>query len=61
MATSSIGQIVVLDNEMAERMIESMESANDRPFGQPTGFFREATEEETKQWIQALSRKNEDN
>ena len=56
MATSSIGQIVVLDNEMADRMIESMETADDRPFGQPTGFFRGATEEETRRWIKALSK-----
>jgi len=60
MATSSIGQIVVLDDEMADRIIESLETVDNRPFGQPTGFFREATEDETKQWIQALSYSNED-
>jgi hypothetical protein len=45
-ATSSIGQIVVLDDEMADRMIESMETANDKPFGQPTGLFKHATEDD---------------
>lgn len=60
MATSSIGQIVVLDDEMADRMIESMKTANDKPFGQPTGFFKHADEEDVKEilevWRRASSR-----
>lgn len=61
MATSSIGQIVVLDDEMADRMIESMKTANDRPFGQSTGFFKHGTEEDAKRlmesWRQAASKR----
>jgi hypothetical protein len=60
-ATSSIGQIVVLDDDMADRMIESMETANDRPFGQPTGLFKHGTEEDARRlmesWQQAASKK----
>jgi hypothetical protein len=51
-ATSSIGQIVVLDDEMADRMIESMKTANDKPFGQPTGQFGHPSEEEIKQMVE---------
>ncbi|MDR2108708.1 MAG: hypothetical protein LBP28_04530 [Coriobacteriales bacterium] len=57
MATSSIGQIVVLDDDMADRMIESMQTANDRPFGQPTGMFEVASDDDVKRWIAALERK----
>ena len=46
MATSSFGQIVVLDDDMADRIIESNKTANDHPFGQPTGLFKKATEED---------------
>lgn len=53
MATSSIGQIVVLDNDMADRMIESMKTANDKPFGRPTGLFKHATEEDTRRLLEA--------
>jgi hypothetical protein len=38
-ATSSFGQIVVLDDDMADRIIESNKTANDYPFGEPTGFL----------------------
>jgi hypothetical protein len=55
-ATSSFGQIVVLDDDMADRIIESNKTANDYPFGQKTGFFREATDEEIKRWAE-LSKK----
>ncbi|MDR1015420.1 MAG: hypothetical protein LBL86_10665 [Coriobacteriales bacterium] len=37
MATASFGQIVVLDDDMADRIIESNKTANDRPFGGPAG------------------------
>jgi hypothetical protein len=53
-ATSSIGQIVVLDDDMADRIIESTKTANDRPFGEPTGFFKQATREDTKRLVELL-------
>ena len=57
MATSSIGQIVVLDDDMADRLIESMRTANDKPFGQPTGLFKQATEEDYIRFAEALKQK----
>jgi hypothetical protein len=56
MATSSFGQIVVLDDDMADRIIQSMETASDRSFGQPTGFFKQATDEDTKRLVDILNR-----
>jgi hypothetical protein len=55
-ATSSFGQIVVLDDDMADRIIESNKTANDHPFGEPTGFFHQATEEETKKLVERMRR-----
>jgi hypothetical protein len=57
MATSSFGQIVVLDDDMADRIIESNKTANDYPFGQPTGFFQQATEEDYIRLAEASKRK----
>jgi hypothetical protein len=57
MATSSFHEIVVLDDDMADRIIESMKTANDIPFGKPTGFFREATEEDYIRFAEASKRK----
>jgi hypothetical protein len=59
-ATSSFGQIVVLDDDMADRIIESSKTADNHPFGQGSSLFREATSEETSRWIKALSRKKDD-
>jgi hypothetical protein len=56
MATSSFGQIVVLDDDMADRIIESNKTANDCPFGQGSSLFREATKEEISRWAE-LSKK----
>jgi hypothetical protein len=55
MATSSFGQIVVLDDDMADRIIESNETANDYPFGQQTGFFKHATEEDTRRLVELIN------
>jgi hypothetical protein len=41
---------------MADRIIESNKTANDRPFGQGSPLFREATKEEVSRWIE-LSKK----
>jgi hypothetical protein len=57
MATASFGQIVVLDDDMADRIIESNKTANDRPFGRGSDLFRPATKEETERMVKALSRK----
>ncbi|MDR1185458.1 MAG: hypothetical protein LBK67_11780 [Coriobacteriales bacterium] len=57
MATSSFGQIVVLDDDMADRIIESNKTANDKPFGKGSDLFRPATKEETERWVKALNRK----
>jgi hypothetical protein len=54
MATASFGQIAVLDDDMANRIIESNKTANDFPFGQGSDLFREATPEETERWMKAL-------
>jgi hypothetical protein len=54
MATASFGQIVVLDDDMAERIIESNKTANDFPFGQGSSLFREVTDEEVVRWKKNL-------
>lgn len=54
MATSSFGQIVVLDDDMADRIIESNKTANDYPFGEPTGFFKQATEDDVEELLVRL-------
>jgi hypothetical protein len=56
MATSSFGQIVVLDDDMADRIIESNKTANDHPFGQPTGFFKHGTEEDARRLMERMRR-----
>jgi hypothetical protein len=56
MATSSFGQIVVLDDDMADRIIESNKTANDHPFGQGSPLFREATKEEVSRWVELSKR-----
>jgi predicted nucleic acid-binding protein len=40
-ATSSFGQIVTLDDDMTDCIIESNETANDRPFGQGSALAKE--------------------
>jgi hypothetical protein len=57
-ATSSIGQIVVLDNDMADRIIESTKTANDRPFGQPTGLFKHGTKEDAQRIMEVWLRED---
>jgi hypothetical protein len=56
MATSSFGQIVVLDDDMADRIIESNKTANNHPFGQGSGLFKEATEEDTRKILESWKR-----
>ena len=56
MATSSFGQIVVLDDKMADRIIESNKTANDQPFGDPTGFFKQATDEDIRRLAEKINR-----
>jgi hypothetical protein len=58
MATSSIGQIVVLGDAMADRIIESTTTAQDRPFGKRSGFFSGASDEDVKRWVATLERTN---
>ena len=55
MATSSFGQIVVLDDDMADRIIESNKTANDHPFGQPTGFFKHATDDDVRRMVKLIN------
>jgi HEPN domain-containing protein len=55
-ATSSFGQIVVLDDDMADRIIESNKTANDYPFGEPTGFFKHGTKEDAKRLVERMKR-----
>jgi hypothetical protein len=57
MATSSFGQIVVLDDDMADRIIESNKTTNDHPFGQGSPLFSEATEEDYRRFAEASNRK----
>jgi len=54
MATASFGQIVVLDDDMADRIIESSKTANDHPFGEPTGLFKEATKEDIEKIFEQI-------
>jgi hypothetical protein len=56
MATSSFGQIVVLDDDMADRIIESNKTVNDHPFGQGSALFKEATEEDTRKILESWKR-----
>jgi hypothetical protein len=56
MATSSFGQIVVLDDDMADRIIESNKTANDCPFGQGSPLFKEATDEDIERFIERMKR-----
>jgi hypothetical protein len=58
MATSSFGQIVVLDDDMADRIIESNKTANDHPFGQGSPLFKEATKEDTERLLERMRRLN---
>ncbi|MDR1183316.1 MAG: hypothetical protein LBK67_00795 [Coriobacteriales bacterium] len=53
MATSSFGQIVVLDDDMADRIIESNKTANDYPFGQGSPLFRRATKKDVQRIIES--------
>jgi hypothetical protein len=55
-ATASIGQIVHLDDDMADRIIESLKTANDRPFGQGSKTIRPATDEDMKRIAEATKR-----
>jgi hypothetical protein len=57
MATSSFGQIVVLDDDMADRIIESNKTANDHPFGEPTGFFKHGTEEDARRFVERMKKR----
>jgi hypothetical protein len=57
MATSSFGQIVVLDDDMADRIIESNKTANDHPFGQGSPLFSEVTEEDYRHFAEASNRR----
>jgi hypothetical protein len=41
---------------MADRIIESNKTANDHPFGEKTGFFREATLEDSKRLVELINR-----
>ncbi|MDR1014087.1 MAG: hypothetical protein LBL86_03800 [Coriobacteriales bacterium] len=59
MATSSFGQIVVLDDDMADRIIESNRTANTLSFGKGSDLFRPATKEETERIVVALGGKVE--
>jgi hypothetical protein len=56
MATSSFGQIVVLDDDMADRIIESNKTANDYPFGQGSDLFKEATETDIRRMANLISK-----
>jgi hypothetical protein len=56
MATASFGQIVVLDDDKADRIIESNKTANDRPFGQGSPLFKEATDEDIRRFIERMKR-----
>jgi hypothetical protein len=57
MATASFFEIVKLDDDMADRIIESNKTANDRPFGQGSPLFKEGTREDAERilerWRQA--------
>jgi hypothetical protein len=41
---------------MADRIIESNKTANDRPFGQGSPLFKEATKEDTKKLVERIRR-----
>ena len=56
MATASFGQIVVLDDDMADRIIESNKTANDFPFGQGSDLFKEATPEDTRRLVELINK-----
>jgi hypothetical protein len=56
MATASFGQIVVLDDDMADRIIESNKTANDFPFGQGSDLFEEATEADIRRMASLISK-----